>query len=187
MSDCSFTQRLKEKIHRRIVLTALFDCYMAGATQHCCRLGASSLCLTASFSYWIFLLILFQVVKFTATFHYLLLITLLILSYVVYFIATYPYLLLTILLILFLVVYFTAIDSGLGDVFHGHLSLPSDQSTDSVLGGVFHGPFPLPTADHLTDSVIIMWCISSSPFPTFYWPFYWFCFRWCISRPLILF
>ena len=105
---------------------------------------------------------------FTAIFHYLLLITLRILSYVVYFIATYPYLLLTILLILFLVVYFTAIDSGLGDVFHGHLSLPSDQSTDSVLGGVFHGPFPLPTADHLTDSVIIMWCISSSPFPTFY-------------------
>ena len=40
-------------------------------------------------------------VQFTATFHYLLLITLLILSYVVYFIVTYPCLLLTIVLILF--------------------------------------------------------------------------------------
>ena len=38
-----FSYQILFSIHRSGVLTALFGCYMAGATWNCCRLGARSL------------------------------------------------------------------------------------------------------------------------------------------------
>ena len=39
MTDCSFLSRVLN-IHKSGVRTALFGCYMAGATLNCCHLGA---------------------------------------------------------------------------------------------------------------------------------------------------
>ena len=39
MSDCSFLSRVLS-IHKGCVRTALFGCYLAGATLNCCHLGA---------------------------------------------------------------------------------------------------------------------------------------------------